>query len=219
MICLKVIRNEELRQASVNRNIGIMNSSCEFVSFLDDDDYYYPEKFLDIRREIESGENYDFFYGATEQIGENGAHICRSFGPAEITHLLHYRYIHLNSIVVKRSAFEKIKFNEMMETYEDLEFVARLVLTCRGKAINRYHSCWIRDGRPDQLTNKNYPRAYQNWLILCDEFSEIITASRRLSWFYHRKMFLLSLLQMKFGIALRSAVIIALSKLRAPRNS
>lgn len=213
IICLQVIRNEEILTASENRNIGIAASSGKFISFLDDDDYFYENKFSDIAAEIEKGEGYDFFYGATEQLGEGGVHICRSFGPAEITNLLHYRYIHLNSIVISRSALQGVKFNESMETYEDLEFVANLVLKYRGKAIDRYHSCWIRDNRTDQLTNRNYARAYRNWLILCKNFHNVIVRSSHLTFFYYKKMFILSLIQMKLGCALRSLAIIGKVKL------
>src|ERR687886_939602 len=41
---IKVIHNQVSKGAAGARNIAIMNSSCEYIAFLDDDDEWLPEK-------------------------------------------------------------------------------------------------------------------------------------------------------------------------------
>src|SRR4030095_982853 len=41
---IKVIHNQVSEGAAGARNIGIRNSTCEYIAFLDDDDEWLPEK-------------------------------------------------------------------------------------------------------------------------------------------------------------------------------
>jgi glycosyltransferase involved in cell wall biosynthesis len=43
-IRIKAIHNQVSKGAAGSRNIGIMNASCEYIAFLDDDDEWLPEK-------------------------------------------------------------------------------------------------------------------------------------------------------------------------------
>lgn len=190
---IRILANVIRKSAAVNRNIGCAASCGDIVCFLDDDDYYFPEKIKEVVVALSSESKPDFAYGRCDQIDGEGNVIVTSFGPCEIGSLLLYRYIHLNSLAVRKSVFNSLHFNERMETYEDVEFVGRLVRDFKGVAIDRPHSVWIRDMRPDQLTKRNIPRSYHNWKILCDVFERQISNDRGLSGFYYKKMIILSL--------------------------
>jgi glycosyltransferase involved in cell wall biosynthesis len=190
---IRIFTNEIRKSAAVNRNIGCKNSQGDIICFLDDDDYYFPEKIKEVVVALNSQSKPDFAFGRCDQIDGNGNLIVTSFGPCEIGSLLLYRYIHLNSLAVRKIIFNKLNFNEQMETYEDVEFVGRLVRDFKGVEIDSPHSVWIRDMRPDQLTKRNIPRSYRNWKILCDVFESQISNDKGLSGFYYKKMLILSL--------------------------
>ncbi|MBK8515190.1 MAG: glycosyltransferase family 2 protein [Saprospiraceae bacterium] len=44
---VKLFRNEGLKGAGAARNIGLRNSNCDFIAFLDADDYYLDRRFED----------------------------------------------------------------------------------------------------------------------------------------------------------------------------
>ena len=56
--------NNENRGAGASRNLGIEKSTCEFVAFLDADDWYLPNRF-DIEKVLFKYQNIDGIYGAT----------------------------------------------------------------------------------------------------------------------------------------------------------
>src|SRR5262245_7479203 len=41
---IKFIRHETRKGGSAARNTGIINSSCDYIAFLDDDDEWFPDK-------------------------------------------------------------------------------------------------------------------------------------------------------------------------------
>jgi hypothetical protein len=70
--------------------------------------------------------------------------------------------------------------------------------------VDRLHAIWYRDGRPDQMTNKNYRKSYENWKRLCEEFRPELVSRAELRKFYFKKMLLLSLRFMDVPEAARS---------------
>lgn len=122
---------------AASRNLGIDNSTGEYVAFLDSDDLWKHDKIEKqlgvFKRKPEAG----IVYSDYEIIGENGEAIdSRKYRP--IHHegnvsdkLLHYNFAALSGIIVKRSCLEDTgKFNEHKElvTCEDWELLLRLSL-------------------------------------------------------------------------------------------
>lgn len=56
--------NNENKGAGASRNLGIEKSTCDFIAFLDADDWYLPNRF-DAEKIIFQDENIDGVYGAT----------------------------------------------------------------------------------------------------------------------------------------------------------
>lgn len=74
--------NNQNRGVSASRNLGIENATQEFITFLDADDYWLPNRF-DAEREIFKDPKIDGVFGAidAEFIGENGKHnYIKKFG-------------------------------------------------------------------------------------------------------------------------------------------
>ncbi|MEM8772097.1 MAG: glycosyltransferase family A protein [Pseudomonadota bacterium] len=200
---LKVVRTETMKLLPSTRNFGAAHSKAPFISFLDDDDEILPCKLSSHMQAFSVDPSLDYVYGDTRQVSTNGDTIMMSSGPIDLVHFLHWRYIHTNALTLRRSVFDALQYSADMSTYEDIEFTARLMRAYKGHHIKQVHAVWNRDNRPDQMTRRNYRRAYENWGRLCDRFDDIISADKGLRRFYHRKMLALSVM---FG-DLRQAMI------------
>lgn len=192
---IRVIRNEKPLTAAINRNIGIKAAASDIVCFLDDDDEYLPRKFNDILNYLGKDTSLDFVYAGTQMKGPGGELMGIANGPCEIKSYLFWRFMHCNSMAIRKRVFETQMFNENMSTFEDVEFAGRLIRGFKGTQIDEEHAIWYRDGRSDQLTNRNFARSKTNWEILCETFQTEISADPDLRRLYYHKMALLCLMR------------------------
>ena len=58
---IKIIRNPKNLGAGISRNIGIKNSTAEYIAFLDSDDFWHHKK-LEKQITFMKENNYDFTY-------------------------------------------------------------------------------------------------------------------------------------------------------------
>jgi glycosyltransferase involved in cell wall biosynthesis len=197
----RVHRNESILPASINRNRGVKLSSGSLIAFLDDDDTYLPNKLSTLAAALTGVE---LCYGKTRMVGAGEQRSsCADNGTGSIEQHLLYRSVHTNSTLMRRRMFEKVWFNENMTTFEDVEFIFRVLRDYPVRHVDQVVAIWNRDGRPDQLTAPNLPRAYRNWRVLCERFAPEISRYPRVARFYYRKMSLLALSQLEWVIASR----------------
>lgn len=206
--CL-IVRTDSMLSASRARHFGVQNAQGELICFLDDDDVYKENKIRDEVDYLLEHPKIEFVYGQTVHVGPDGSTIAVSRGDPEVTSFLRWRYVHLNSLMVRRSVYEQELFNLKMTTFEDVDFVGRLIRRGHGAYIPDVHAVWNRDGRPDQLTRRNWRRSYENWKLLCTEFRAEILRDRGLTVFYHKKMLILSLIFFDFRQVLKSAFLLS----------
>ena len=139
--------------AGASRNLGIQKASCEYIAFLDADDYYLPNKFVKDKLVFETQDNCDGVYSAV------GTHFYsqeakkeffdKGFGYQEILTLtgkvapealfsvLFNRHqnikgeFHTNGITLKKSVFEKVGyFNTALKLRQDIHLWKRLAGFC-----------------------------------------------------------------------------------------
>ncbi len=147
---VKVITHpdHENRGVSASRNLGIENATQEFITFLDADDYWLPNRF-DAEREIFKDQKIDGVFGAidAEFIGENGKHnyikkfgentLCtvqfRAEGKEIFFNLIQEpnrfgSFFSLIALTIKKKSLEKnkLQINENLSLMEDKEFIIRL---------------------------------------------------------------------------------------------
>ena len=201
----RIVRTDKMLSASANRNLGVREAAGDTITFLDDDDELLPGKFSAHARALSENPDIDFVYSDTRQLGPAGETLAISSGEPEITPFLRWRYIHLNALAVRKYVFDALQWNETMASFGDVEFIGRMMLKFRGHHIPEIHALWYRDNRPDQITKRNWRRAYENWRILCDTFDEQIAARRELRLTYHKKMLILSLMFADLAGAAQSA--------------
>lgn len=188
---LVVVRSTRMEPLPVSRNRGVEAASGSLIAFLDDDDEYLPGRIGEQVAALAKSPRSALAYGNTEQRLANGT-VSVGSGPPDLHQYLRWRHIQSTAFTVRRNVFERSPFDPRMTTFEDVHFIGRILRNYEATHVNRSHAIWYRDNRPDQLTNPNWRRAYENWQRLCVEFALEIDSSKELRRFYHGKMLLLA---------------------------
>lgn len=147
------------------RNTGIRHSSGEFLTFLDSDDEFLPEKLTLLIGKMHDNPDLGFIAGQAMLIDQNGKSIPNTFEsqlPTPISQLALGNPFHVGSVLIRRAWQEKIGFfDEALRSYEDWDFWLRLALAgCPMTVIPtpvslyRFHTAQMtRNGI--QMTNAN----------------------------------------------------------------
>ncbi|MDR6922900.1 MULTISPECIES: glycosyltransferase family 2 protein [Chryseobacterium] len=143
----------ENRGAAATRNLGIEKASEEFITFLDADDFYLPNRF-DAEKEIFKSSNIEGVFGAigTEYLTEKGKQEFQSKFqnvslstvnyPAEgedvfrgllrLSPKFFGTSIPLNTLTIKKQSLDRhgLRFNPALRLHQDTEFTIRLAYHC-----------------------------------------------------------------------------------------
>ena len=210
--------------AGATRNLGLKEASQEFISFLDADDYYLPNRF-DAEKELFKNEKIEGVFGAigTEFLTEKGKKKFERKFKGNTLNTVNYAAegmeifegfygnkkflgasIHLIALTMRKSALERerLQFNEKLRVHQDSDFITKLV----------YH-CYLHTGIIDQPISMrgvhndnritsviNYSADYYN--------KQIMLAESRYNWAKEQKAmpreilnnFRLSFLTYKIGL-------------------
>lgn len=139
--------------AGASRNLGLEKANSEFISFLDADDYYLPNRF-EAEKEIFKDSKIEGIFGAigVEYLSEKGKEefqnkfknisLTTVNFPAEgkdvfkgllgLTPKVFGTFFHLNALTVRRSALKKnnLRFNENLRVHQDSDFIIKLAYHC-----------------------------------------------------------------------------------------
>lgn len=182
--------------AGASRNLGIQKASCEYIAFLDADDYYLPNRFVKDKLVFKTNYNCDGVYSAV------GTHFYtqeakikffeKGFGyqeiltlkgevpPQELFAVLFNRHQNVtgefctNGITVKKSVFKKIGyFNTALKLRQDIHLWRRLAGFCNlypGEIVTPTAMRGIHDS--NRMTKINDHKQYINiwWKSLKKEF-------------------------------------------------
>ena len=134
---------------SKSRNLGIDNATGEFIAFLDADDYYLEDRFMNDIKIFRDNLSVDGIYNAI------GVHFYRNYSDQEYLKLnlvtTKYRfefsdvfenllsgtkgYFSIDGLTLRKSVFEKVgRFPEFLKVAEDTHFILKASLGCRLEA-------------------------------------------------------------------------------------
>lgn len=149
--------DKENHGAGATRNLGLEKANCEFISFLDSDDYYLPNRF-DAEKEIFKDEKIEGVFGAigVEYLTEKGRKEFEEkfknislttvnfpvegndvfLGLLGLTPKVFGTFFHLNALTIRKSALEKnnLRFNEKLRVHQDSDFIVKLAFHCHLKS-------------------------------------------------------------------------------------
>ena len=126
---------------SAARNTGFQNSSGDYIVFLDDDDYLFPNKIVkQVRQLSKFGEEIGFSVSGGFYVHKNGrGYIKRlpSVKNALFNYLIDKYYFNTSALVIRRSIIEKLNgFDETFNRHQDWEFCSRMMSITKPCFIN-----------------------------------------------------------------------------------
>lgn len=157
---------QENRGLSGARNTGIRHATGDFVTYLDSDDLFLPEKLTILLDELQKRPFLGFVAGQARPVDETGQPIGKLFDkplPADPTHLLLGNPLHVGSVLLRRDWQERVGFfDETLRSYEDWDMWLRLALAgcemgyvAQPVSLYRFHRDQMtRDGR--QMTTATF---------------------------------------------------------------
>jgi len=204
-ITTRTFRTDRKLNASEARNSGIEQCSGAYIGFLDDDDFYYPDKISSQVSAFDSCPDADFCIIAHETRTPHGKWISASKnGDLTLETVMLYRPIHTNSPLIRAHILKKERFCNELNKYTDLFLTYSLFEKYKFVHADGVGSVWMCDNREDQITNYKISskifsmnRNRSNWKILCDHFSHIIDKDPRLRKKYYGRQVAFSLLSFR----------------------
>lgn len=140
---LKYVKHEINQNGAVARNSGIKVAEGEFISFLDDDDYYYPDK---LRIEYETLSKLDVSYGGIVcefDIYRNSKKIKYNYEMKSGNFLFEtlgciYQMGSGSNIFIRSSVISEIGlFDESFTRHQDYEFMVRFFEKYNIYSVNK----------------------------------------------------------------------------------
>lgn len=139
---VKVFVNDGTKGAGAARNVGLMHASCEYIAFLDADDYYLEGRFdedeyLFLEHQDLSATGNKVVIKTPEGKEQHGLNAVfkhnesiafqKSNAEVNIYDFFKGSALHLNGLTYKRHL--NIRFDENLKQAQDIDFIVRLLLT------------------------------------------------------------------------------------------
>ncbi|PFG04478.1 glycosyltransferase family 2 protein [Bacillus sp. es.034] len=157
---VKYIAHEVNINGAAARNTGFKGSKGEYITFLDDDDFYFPQK---ISAQVKTLEELDETWGMAYcsvliRYGNGKTVIRKSRKSGELLFdlLVHSTVIGSDSLLIRRGAYEKLNgFDESFFRHQDYEFTARVAANFKVVAVP------VVGFEYNKTTNRNDPRTIE----------------------------------------------------------
>lgn len=136
---VRYIRHEKNKNGAVARNTGIRAATGEYIAFLDDDDFFLPER---VRICVEAIDNSNYVACYTKSILITNGKVMRinsvKNDPSCKDVLLNQNLLGTGSnLFVKKACVEYLNgFDERFLRYQDVEFVLRVLMHGKMKAVD-----------------------------------------------------------------------------------
>lgn len=144
---VRYIAHEVNKNGSVARNTGAKAAHGEYITLLDDDDEYLPEK---IQLEVNAFHKLDEEWGLVYCSYDENINKFKKSGNLLYEVLLHEVVIGSDSLMVRERVWEKLNgFDESFRRHQDFEFTARVAAHYKIKGIQECGIISYKIGRND----------------------------------------------------------------------
>ncbi len=195
-------RNREPKGAPTCRNIGIKESSGNFIMFLDSDDLLSIKCLEERTKTYLKHKDSDFlvFQSILFQQKIDDLNIIPNIFNKETKDLdrfLNFDYTwNISSVLIKKEFLisKTIKFEEGLACHQDLEFAIKLIINTKSyKKFDEIQDVYIRMGGGDKLSNKQTEKKHLEGKIdFIKTIATSLSQSDRLDTYYKDKIFKLS---------------------------
>lgn len=214
---IKLFRHpdEENHGAAASRNLGLDKATYPFITFLDADDYYLPNRF-DAEKELFRDPKVEGVFNATgiEYLTEKGKKEFQSkFNNSTLTTVNYpaegidvFRgllglmpktfgtFFHLNGLTIRKASIDRnnLRFNEILRVHQDSDFNLKLAYHCYLKSGNIKDPVAMRGIHDDNRITKivRYSHQYNQRQFLYWRSLYEWARSNHLSDEYKNKIFL-----------------------------
>lgn len=148
---IKYIVNTGKHGPSYSRNLGILSSESEYVTFLDDDDIYLPGRLISMYEKIISNDYSFISSGRIFEISNLKKIIFdknQKFGRIDLDSVMYGNTIDIGLMVKKETLLKVGLFDTSLKSHEDWDLVIKLCCIKPGFKIKRF----------DYLVNSDFSR-------------------------------------------------------------
>jgi len=167
---VKYLRHEKNKNGAAARNTGIRNSNGEIVAFLDDDDFFHPDKVLDQVDFLNKNRQFSGVYCGSFFKGREI--IPYKYGDLSKELLLMNTFIFTPTIMIYKDIINDLNgFNEQFVRHQDYEFLLRFFHKYKIGCISR---CLVHIGDNDGSNEPKGDVLNENKELFFRVFSKVI---------------------------------------------
>jgi len=168
------IQHEKNKNGAVARNTGIKQAIGEYITFLDDDDYFLPTRLEIMVNALENNKEYDCAYSSNivtrgkKIIGSNEA--IKSGDLKNELLLGSFSFGSGSNMFFRAEAMKKLNgFDESFQRHQDIETMLRYLKYGKILAIDKYLLVKTQDDRTNEPTIEKYISVKENYFKSFDK--------------------------------------------------
>ncbi len=173
--------------AGATRNLGISKARCEFLAFLDADDYYLPNRFLQALKIFSQKPFLDYVVSPSQlepnYLSNNYKYCYMHVAANNKQHNLfssllteRFGYFDTNSILIRRASLLKLShlFNPDLALHQDSELWLRIAYSLKGYTENEtLPGSVVRRHGKNRIVHRNAQSLSIYWNTVASEFEKV----------------------------------------------
>lgn len=142
---VRLFKNEGPKGSGAARNTGLKNASCEYIAFLDADDYYLEGRFEVAEKLYELNEKIEGI-GEVVMVVDNfhniDSYVIGNYDSFDFINPVKYfsnGSLHIIGLSLKRKSVEGLYFDEGLKQTQDTDFILRCMEVCEVISGKKEH--------------------------------------------------------------------------------